>query len=74
MTIEESILKFGLPGLLVVLSAGALGAIIKLIQRNGCLLAIRSCCSTEDPCFTLNCNKGRPGEKPTVTVHAEDSL
>ena len=72
----DALEKYGLPGLCIVLTAGALGAIIKLIQRHGCLLNIRSCCSTEDPCLHLDCNRGRPGDKNrTVTVNAaEDSV
>ena len=62
--------KYGLPGLIIVLTGGVLGAIIKLIQRNGCLCAIRSCCSTEHPCLHLDCNRGRPGEQ-TVSVNGD---
>ena len=71
----ESLEKYGLPGLIIVLSGATIGAIIKLIQRNGCLCAIRSCCSTEQPCLHLDCNKGRPGEKrPTVSINAENTV
>ena len=70
----EALEKYGLPGLVIVLSASSVALIIKLIQRNGCLLNIRSCCSTEDPCLHLDCNKGRAKEKSTVVIDAEDTV
>ena len=72
----DALERYGLPGLVIVLTAGSLAAIIKLIQRNGCLLNIRSCCSTEDPCCHLDCNKGRPKETKSavVVINAEDSV
>ena len=71
-----SLEKYGLPGLIIVLSASSVALIIKLIQRNGCLLHIRSCCSTKDPCCLLDCNKGRAGDKKStvVIVDAEDEV
>ena len=70
----ESLEKYGLPGLIIVLTGSSIALIIKLIQRNGCLLNIRSCCSTNEPCLHLDCNKGRPREKSPVVVNAEDSV
>ena len=67
--------KYGLPGLIILLSASSVALIIKLIQRNGCLLNIRSCCSTDDPCCHLDCNKGRAGDKKsTVVIDGENSI
>ena len=71
MNAAEQFVDYGIPGLCIVLTASSLALIIRLIQRNGCLLKIRSCCSTEDPCMYLDCNKGR--EKPTYKTNASNS-
>jgi len=71
----EYVKEFGLPGLCIVLSGGTLALIIKLIKKNGCILKLRSCCSTDDPCCFVDCNKGR-GEpkKPKETLNAADEV